>query len=127
MRVRRQRPRREKKKTKTGYSTASKFATHESMLIRLVHETVKHQDLKTKRESTLVDSHDLNDKVAQQRGVVRGMALFVAKMWGNGYEDYIAREVKSIERWAMRTARELIDSEKRNIITITEPTDEHIM
>lgn len=85
----------------TGTSATSKVTIRELVFIRMVVETAKYLDMKS------VEFGDQDSgQMKVQRGIVRGMALAMTKMYGNGYEPYWAREVKSAEKAASMLARE---------------------
>jgi len=70
----------------------------EVLFIRLVIEYAKWLRLRK-------DGWAATDRFcSQQRGVIRGMALAMAKMWGNGYEPHWEQEVKDLEECARSLA-----------------------
>lgn len=87
-----------------GRSAARALTIREVLFVRLVIETTKYLRM---RAIPFGDERSGQEKV--QRGIVRGMALAITKMWGNGYEPYWAREVKQAEGKAARLAREIAD------------------
>lgn len=74
------------------------------LFVRLVIETAKYLRMK---EIPFAD--DAQSKPMHvQRGLIRGMALAITKMYGNGYEPYWAEEVKDAEKKAVRLAKEIV-------------------
>lgn len=86
-----------------GYSSARGLTLSEVIFVRLVIETVKYL-----RMRAVPFGEDKSGQEKVQRGIIRGMALAITKMWGNGYEPYWGREVKQAEGKAAKLAKEII-------------------
>jgi hypothetical protein len=86
----------------SGESAARLLNGREVLFVRLVIETAKWRLLRDEGYG----KHDA--LTASKRGIVRGMALALTKMFGNGYEPYWSGEVKQCEAVANAMARQWV-------------------
>lgn len=100
----RNRPRRQ---SSSAVSGASPHTVRETLLVRLAVETARYLEM---RAIPFGEDPSAQEKV--QRGIVRGMAVAITKMWGNGYEPYWKQEIKACEARAARLAKEWISDGK---------------
>lgn len=91
--------RRVRRQEGSGTPAVSPLRQREILFVRLVVETAKWLDM------VEAGPHPL---IKQQRGVVRGMALSITKMWGNGYEPHWTQEIKDCEAAGLAVAKKWI-------------------
>lgn len=93
-----------------GHSAAGAMTIRELVFMRMVVEIIKYLQM---REIRFADSTELDQRnhLKVQRGIIRGIALAMTKMYGNGYEPYWTREIKDAEKAAHTLAREFIRGE----------------
>lgn len=90
-----------RRRESSGTPAQSALTTAEVLFVRLVVEVDKYLEMKK-----IAFGDPAGGQIKVQRGIIRGMALFYAKMWGNGYEPYWAEEVQECEKKAIRLAKE---------------------
>lgn len=88
-------------------SAVRELVIREVLFVRLTIETAKYLEMKS-----IPFGEQESSQMKVQRGIIRGMALAMTKMYGNGYEPYWTREIRAAEQAAVRLGREWIDDGK---------------
>lgn len=95
------------RRLQAGTSAASAVTVRETLFARLVVETAKYLDM-----SRIPFGEAPSGQQKVQRGIIRGMAMAITKMYGNGYEPHWKIETVQCEKRAISLAKEWIDDGK---------------